>query len=116
MATPLRKTALAMVAKGKGILAADESTGTIEKRFKSISLESTEPNRRAYRDMLFTAKGIENYISVLETQGPKFAAALEAHAAQYGVDIMRMQRAAKLVPAAEPGGVCALRDHRRRQR
>ena len=63
MTTPMRKTALAMVAKGKGILAADESTGTIEKRFKSINIESTEPNRRAYRDMLFTPKGVENHIS-----------------------------------------------------
>jgi len=59
----MRKTALAMVAKGKGILAADESTGTIEKRFKSINIDSTEPNRRAYRDMLFTPKGVENHIS-----------------------------------------------------
>jgi len=63
MTTPMRKTALAMVAKGKGILAADESTGTIEKRFKSINIDSTEPNRRAYRDMLFTPKGVENHIS-----------------------------------------------------
>jgi fructose-bisphosphate aldolase class I len=63
MTTDMRKTALAMVAKGKGILAADESTGTIEKRFKAIGVESTEPNRRAYRDMLFTAKGIEHHVS-----------------------------------------------------
>ncbi len=63
MTTSMRKTALAMVAKGKGILAADESTGTIEKRFKAISLACTEPNRRAYRDMLFTAKGVENNVS-----------------------------------------------------
>ena len=48
--------------------------------------------------------GIENYISVLETEGPKFAAALEAHARQYGVDIMGGQRAEKLVPSAQPGG------------
>ncbi|MCZ7562650.1 MAG: fructose-bisphosphate aldolase class I [Burkholderiales bacterium] len=63
MTTEMRKTALAMVAKGKGILAADESTGTIEKRFKSINVESTEANRRAYRDMLFTAKGLEDHVS-----------------------------------------------------
>lgn len=55
--------AQAMVAPGKGILAADESTGTIEKRFAGIQLESTEENRRAYRDMLFSARGLEQYIS-----------------------------------------------------
>ncbi len=49
--------------------------------------------------------GIENYISVLETDGPKFAAALEAHARHYGVDIMNLQRAEKLIPATEPGGL-----------
>lgn len=59
----LAKFAQAMVARGKGILAADESSGTIEKRFKSINLESTEENRRAYRDLLFTAKGIGDHIS-----------------------------------------------------
>ena len=48
---------------------------------------------------------IENYISVLETDGPKFAAALEAQVRQYGVDIMNLQRADKIVPAAEAGGL-----------
>ncbi len=55
--------ALAMVAKNRGILAADESTSTIKKRFDSIKLESTEENRRAYREMLFTAAGAQQYIS-----------------------------------------------------
>ena len=50
-------------AKGKGILAADESTGTIAKRFDGIKVENTEENRRAYRELLFTSEGIENYIS-----------------------------------------------------
>jgi fructose-bisphosphate aldolase class I len=59
----LAKVARAMVAKGKGILAADESTGTIGKRFDSIKVENTEENRRAYRDMLFTTRGIGDYIS-----------------------------------------------------
>jgi len=59
----LAEVARALVAPGKGILAADESTGTIKKRFDSISLESTEDNRRAYRDMLFTAKGLGEHIS-----------------------------------------------------
>jgi fructose-bisphosphate aldolase class I len=59
----LSKTAAAMVAKGKGLLAADESAGTCEKRFKSVGVECNEPNRRAYRDMLFTTKGIEEFVS-----------------------------------------------------
>lgn len=52
-----------MVAKGKGILAADESTGTIKKRFDKISVENTEANRQAYRDMLFTTPGFEQHTS-----------------------------------------------------
>jgi fructose-bisphosphate aldolase class I len=60
---PLRETAKALVAPGKGILAADESSGTIKKRFDSISVESTEANRRAYRDLLFTTNGAEEFIS-----------------------------------------------------
>jgi fructose-bisphosphate aldolase, class I len=59
----LHETAQALVADGKGILAADESGGTIKKRFDSIGLESTEENRRAYRDMLFTTPGAEEYVS-----------------------------------------------------
>jgi len=59
----LASTARAMVAPGKGILAADESSPTIKKRFDSISVESTEENRRSYRDLLFTAPGAEQYIS-----------------------------------------------------
>ena len=59
----LNATARAMVAKRRGILAADESTSTIKKRFDGIKLESTEEHRRAYRDMLFTAAGAKEYIS-----------------------------------------------------
>jgi fructose-bisphosphate aldolase class I len=59
----LKQTAEALVAGGKGILAADESDGTIKKRFDSIEVESTEENRRAYRDMLFSTEGAEEYIS-----------------------------------------------------
>ena len=59
----LAGTAKAMVASGKGILAADESTGSIEKRLKGVNVESTEENRRAYRDMLFTTKGLEEGIN-----------------------------------------------------
>jgi fructose-bisphosphate aldolase class I len=59
----LEAVAKAMVAPGRGILAADESTGTIEKRLASVKVENTEENRRAYRDMLFSAKGLGQYIS-----------------------------------------------------
>jgi alkyl hydroperoxide reductase subunit F len=75
--------AAAVYAARKGI-----RTGVVAERFGGQTLDTL---------------GIENYISVLETQGPKFAAALEAHAATYGVDIMRAQRAARLEPAATPG-------------
>src|SRR6059058_4987465 len=59
----LHETAKALVADGKGILAADESDSTIKKRFDSIGIESTEETRRAYRDLLFTTPGAEEYIS-----------------------------------------------------
>jgi len=59
----LNATARALVAPGKGILAADESSGTIKKRFDTIGCESTEDRRRAYREMLFTTAGASEYVS-----------------------------------------------------
>ena len=59
----LKAIASKMVLKGKGILAADESTPTCTKRFDSISVESTFKNRNEYRNMLFTSRNIEEYIS-----------------------------------------------------
>lgn len=59
----LKKNANLMVQKGKGILAADESTPTCKKRFDTIGVESTEENRNAYRDMLFTTPDIQEFIS-----------------------------------------------------
>jgi fructose-bisphosphate aldolase class I len=59
----LEAVAQAMVSKGKGILAADESLGTIKRRFDSIKIESNENNRRAYRELLFTTQGLEEAIS-----------------------------------------------------
>ena len=59
----LSKIATALVAPGKGILAADESSGTIKKRFDSINAESTETNRRNYREMLFTTNKVSQFIS-----------------------------------------------------
>ena len=60
----LNKVAVAMVMPGKGILAADESSGTIKKRFDAINVESTEDNRRDYREMLFRSReAMSKYIS-----------------------------------------------------
>lgn len=59
----LEENAKALVVFGKGILAADESVGTIGKRFDGISLENTHENRFLYRDLLFTTKGLEKFIS-----------------------------------------------------
>jgi len=59
----LAKTAAAMVARGKGVLAADESSGTCETRFKAINTACTEENRRAYRGLLFTTPGAEKFLS-----------------------------------------------------
>lgn len=62
-ADELKKIAQALVAKNKGILAADESYPTIEKRFTEVGVESTEDSRRTYRELLFTTEGIEEFIS-----------------------------------------------------
>src|SRR5437660_7171544 len=60
----LNKIALAMVTPGKGILAADESSGTIKKRFDAIKVESTEETRRDYREMLFrSTEAMRQYVS-----------------------------------------------------
>lgn len=59
----LVSTAMQIVAPGKGILAADESHPTIEKRFKTLGIENSEENRRAYRDMLFSTQGVEEFVS-----------------------------------------------------
>jgi fructose-bisphosphate aldolase, class I len=71
----LESTVRDILTPGRGILAADESTGTIEKRFQSIGVPNTEENRRAYRELLFTAPGMEQFISGVilfeETLGQK---------------------------------------------
>ncbi|HLF31062.1 MAG TPA: class I fructose-bisphosphate aldolase [Xanthomonadales bacterium] len=59
----LVSVAEAMVAEGKGILAIDESSGTIARRFKTVNIESTEENRRAYREMLLTTSGLGKHVS-----------------------------------------------------
>jgi fructose-bisphosphate aldolase class I len=59
----LEQTVADMTAKGRGVLAADESTGTIGKRFAQIDVENVEPNRQAYRELLFTTPGFEQHVS-----------------------------------------------------
>ena len=59
----IQEIARLLVADGKGILAADESTGTISKKLETIDVENTEFNRRLYREILLTAPGMEKYIS-----------------------------------------------------
>ena len=61
--TNLASIACSLIADGRGILAADESTGTITKRFEAIGVESTEENRRSYRELLFTTPGIGEFVS-----------------------------------------------------
>src|SRR5438132_7420895 len=63
MTNQLRSTVAALLASGKGILAADEPVPTIESRFKAFDVDSTPENRRAYREMLFTTPGLYNFIS-----------------------------------------------------
>ncbi len=93
----LNDIAVAMVAKGKGLLAADESTGTIKKRFDKIGVENTEGNRQAYRDMLFTTPGFEQHTSGVilfeETlfqkslAGPSFAELLSSKGVIPGIKV-----------------------------
>jgi fructose-bisphosphate aldolase, class I len=59
----LRETAKAMVARGKGIHAADESTGTMTKRLEAVDIEATDETRRGFREVMFTTEGTEEYIS-----------------------------------------------------
>ena len=88
----LERIAHKLVADHRGILAADESTSTIEKRFKSIGVVNTEENRRAYREMLFTAPGAEKFISGVimydETLRQKTRAGVPFPEAQAKLDIV----------------------------
>jgi fructose-bisphosphate aldolase class I len=104
----LHETANALVADGKGILAADESSGTISKRFAAIGVESTEESRRAYRDLLFTTPGAEAFISGVilfdETirqkaaDGTPFPELLASHGVIPGI---KVDRGAKALALAE---------------
>ena len=70
-ASELIQVAQAMVAPGRGILAIDESMGTIGKRFESISVENSEDNRRAYREMLLTTAGLGEHIECEPATGAR---------------------------------------------
>ena len=97
MENELEQIAQALVAEGKGILAADESDGTIKKRFDSIDVESTEDNRRAYRELLFTTPGVEEFISGVilfdetirqsASDGTPFPRLLESHGIIPGIKV-----------------------------
>jgi len=89
----LAETARKICTPGKGILAADESTGTIAKRFESINTENTEENRRKYRELLFTAEGIENYIS-----GVILFEETCTHATRDGKNLVQLLREKGIVP------------------
>jgi len=93
----LKKTAKMMVAPGRGIIAADESSGTCQKRFEAVGVPCTEENRRAYRQTLLTAEGLEQYVSGIilydetirqETnEGEAFAAVLEKKGILPGIKV-----------------------------
>lgn len=117
----LKSVADAIVAKQKGILAADESNPTIKKRFDSIALESTEENRRRYREILFTADGIERYISGVilfdETlrqstrDGTPFAELLSSRGIIPGIKVDKGAKALALCPGDKvTEGLDGLRD------
>ena len=86
-----------MCAKGKGILAADESTGTIAKRFKSINVENLEKNRLTFRQTLFNSSGMKDYIGVVilfdetikqkTTLGPTIPELISKHGAIPGIKV-----------------------------
>ncbi|MEW6332409.1 MAG: class I fructose-bisphosphate aldolase [Pseudomonadota bacterium] len=104
----LKTVANAIVARQKGVLAADESSPTIKKRFDSIKVESTEENRRRYREILFTTEGIERYIGGVilfdETlrqgtrDGTPFAKLLSARGIVPGIKVDKGAKALALHP------------------
>jgi len=117
----LESVAKKLVAPGKGILAADESSGTIEKRLKSINVPSTEENRRAYREILFTTKGAGEFISGVilfdetirqKTQDDRtFVAALEEQGIVPGIKVDKGAKAMANFPGEKiTEGLDGLRD------
>ena len=118
----LKSVAQSIVAKQKGVLAADESGPTIKKRFDSIKLESTEENRRRYREILFTTEGIERYIGGViffdETlrqttrDGTPFARLLSNRGIVPGIKVDKGAKALALYPGDKvTEGLDGLREH-----
>jgi fructose-bisphosphate aldolase class I len=117
----MEATARALVAPGKGILAADESLGTIEKRFKSVGIANTEENRRAYRELLFGTPGLGEFISgvilfdeTIRQKASDGATLVEVLKRQGIIPGIKVDQGAK-APAAFPGekvteGLDGLRD------
>ena len=104
----MKATAQALVAPGKGILAADESTPTMAKRLTAVGLESTEPLRAAYRELLFTAPGLSEHVSGVilydetirqcATNGTPFAQVLSRAGVIPGIKVDGGTTAARRVP------------------
>lgn len=104
----LKSVAQAIVAKQKGVLAADESSPTIKKRFDTINVESSEENRRRYREILFTTEGIEKYVGGVilydETlrqrtrDGIPFAKLLDSRGIVPGIKVDKGAKALALYP------------------
>lgn len=117
----LTSVAQAIVARQKGVLAADESTPTIKKRFDTIGVESTEETRRSYRELLFTSEGIEKYIGGVilyeETlrqstkDGTPFAKLLSSRGITPGIKVDKGAKALALYPGEKvTEGLDGLRD------
>lgn len=117
----LRSIAQAIVTKPKGVLAADESTPTIKKRFERVNVESTEESRRRYREILFTSEGIEHYIGGVilydETlrqstrDGTPFAELLLSRGIMPGIKVDQRAKALALYPGEKiTEGLDGLRD------
>ena len=117
----LKSVATTIVARQKGVLAADESSPTIKKRFDSIKVESTEENRRRYREILFTTEGIERYIGGIilfdETlrqntrEGTPFAKLLSNRGIVPGIKVDKGAKALALFPGDKVAeGLDGLRD------
>ncbi|MEM6518065.1 MAG: class I fructose-bisphosphate aldolase [Cyanobacteria bacterium P01_D01_bin.71] len=92
-AQELRATARAMVAKGKGILAMDESNGTCNKRFQKLGIPATEEYRQAYRELILTTKGLSDYIS-----GPILYDETIRQSSKEGVPFLRVIADAGMIP------------------
>lgn len=91
----LVRTANAIVAEGRGLLAADESIGSIEKRFKKVNMENNDENRRSWRDVLFTAPGeVEKYLGGIIT----FEETLMKHKASDGTPLVKVIKDRGIIP------------------